>query len=391
MGNKFYNGDTDMIDLHLVGSRIRELRQKKGLTQSEFAEVLSVSFQAVSNWERGVTPPDIENLLRIASYFGILVDTLLAPGGEDLYLGIDGGGTKTEFTVVSSSGHIIKHSITSGSNPNDIGYENTERLITDEVIKIVTSSPSLKGIFCGVAGMATGDYAERLLTALKRLCPQAEIRVSSDAFNLFGLHDDADMVLIGGTGSVVFVRDGEEYKRLGGWGYLFDRAGSAYDIGRDAVCNALEEEDGNRDRSLLSLMLLKRMNASTMWEHINSLYSGGRAYIASFATTVFEAYRSGDEAAIGIIDQNAKALAGLLNSAVRLYGVNPIATVSGGLFEHHAYIMNKHIRAYSATELKTSDLPPVYGACKQACMIASCKVADNFYDNFKKTYGELKK
>ena len=60
---------TFMIDLNLIGNRIKELRCQKGLTQIEFAKILSVSFQAVSNWERGITPPDIENLINIASYF----------------------------------------------------------------------------------------------------------------------------------------------------------------------------------------------------------------------------------------------------------------------------------------------------------------------------------
>ena len=156
-----------MIDLHLVGNRIRELRQKNGLTQSEFAEILSVSFQAVSNWERGITPPDIENLMRMASYFGVLVDTLLSPIGEDLYLGIDGGGTKTEFVVVSSSGCVLKRMIKSGCNPNDIGYESTQELIIDGVYKTISEYPSVKGIFCGIAGMTTGNYAEKLHTALK--------------------------------------------------------------------------------------------------------------------------------------------------------------------------------------------------------------------------------
>ena len=79
-----------MIDPKLIGSRIRELRKKRGLTQSEFASIISVSFQAVSNWERGIAPPDIENLMIIASYFGVLVDTLIVPTGEDIYVGIDG-------------------------------------------------------------------------------------------------------------------------------------------------------------------------------------------------------------------------------------------------------------------------------------------------------------
>ena len=55
-----------MIDLNLIGNRIRDLRHQKGLTQSEFAKILSVSFQAVSSWDRGITPPDIENLINMS-------------------------------------------------------------------------------------------------------------------------------------------------------------------------------------------------------------------------------------------------------------------------------------------------------------------------------------
>lgn len=380
-----------MIDLHLVGGRIRELRQKKGLTQGEFAKILSVSFQAVSNWERGITPPDIENLMHMASYFGVLVDTLLSPIGEDLYLGIDGGGTKTEFVAVSSDGCVHRRLVLSGSNPNDIGYAATEELILEGVDQILSACPSIKGIFCGVAGMTTGDYAERLHAALKQRYPQIKIQVKTDALNLFALHDEADMVLIGGTGSVVFVKDGEDYRRLGGWGYLLDRAGSAYDIGRDAICHALEEEDLCKEPSALHRMLLQKMNTSTVWEHVNSLYSGGRSYIASFASTVFEAYRAKDQTATLLVDKHARALAELLNTAVRLYGVRPIATVSGGLFEHYPDVLCRHIRAYSKVELMTSELPPIYGACKKACAVASCRPSDRFYENFKKTYGETKK
>ena len=120
-----------MLDLNLIGSRIKELRIKRGLTQTEFAKILSVSFQAVSNWERGIAPPDIENLVSIASYFGVLIDTLLAPINENLYLGIDGGGTKTEFALVTADGHILKRIIEGGSNPNDIGISGTEKLISE--------------------------------------------------------------------------------------------------------------------------------------------------------------------------------------------------------------------------------------------------------------------
>ena len=246
-----------MIDLKLIGGRIRQLRQKRGLTQGELAQELAVSFQAVSNWERGIAPPDIENLIRIASFFGVLVDTLLSPQAEELYLGVDGGGTKTEFVLASSCGQVYKRVMKEGCNPNDAGYLNTERIISEGVNEIMAEYPAIKGVFCGIAGGSTGKYAERLRAMLKRILPTSKIQVMSDAFNLFALNDEADLVVISGTGSAVFAKNGDGFKRIGGWGYLFDKAGSAYDIGRDAISRALKEEDCGEPRSLLSSMLLK--------------------------------------------------------------------------------------------------------------------------------------
>ena len=77
-----------MIDLEYIGNRIRALRLERGLTQSEFADLLCISFQAVSNWERGIASPDLDNIVRIAELFGTTVDELLRQRGEDLFLGI---------------------------------------------------------------------------------------------------------------------------------------------------------------------------------------------------------------------------------------------------------------------------------------------------------------
>ena len=52
-----------MLDIRTLGSRIKELRKERGLTQDAFAGAIHVSFQAVSNWERGIAPPEIENLI----------------------------------------------------------------------------------------------------------------------------------------------------------------------------------------------------------------------------------------------------------------------------------------------------------------------------------------
>lgn len=378
-----------MFDIRLLGNRIKELRKQHGLTQNEFAEALNISFQAVSNWERGVTPPDLENVIRIAEYFGILTDDLLRPKNEDLFLGIDGGATKTEFAAVSADGRVHKRLLKSGCNPNDVGYDKTVAVLTDGIGEILSECHTVKNIFCGIAGISAGDYAKRLYTELKKRYGQIHIQIKSDPFNLFALNPCAELAVISGTGSSVFVKCGENYRRIGGWGYLFSRAGSAYDIGRDAVIEALYEEDMQQTPSLMSEMLRQKLNTATVWEHINTLYREGKPYIANLATVVFHAAREGDKKACGIIDGNAKALADQLNAGIELYGVKPIAVASGGLFENYRDIMTEHVQKYTPVTLSLCELPPIYGACRNACAVTACHLSDEFYENFKKTYGGI--
>jgi len=49
-----------------MGQRIAARRKELGMTQNDFAQKLGISFQAVSNWERGETMPEIERIKDIA-------------------------------------------------------------------------------------------------------------------------------------------------------------------------------------------------------------------------------------------------------------------------------------------------------------------------------------
>ena len=64
-----------MGNVHL-GDKIRELRKKKSITQEALASALSVSPQAVSKWESGLTYPDMCLIPVIAGYFEVSLDTL---------------------------------------------------------------------------------------------------------------------------------------------------------------------------------------------------------------------------------------------------------------------------------------------------------------------------
>ncbi len=61
-----------------IGQKIKEARQRSGLTQAQLAEQLTVSRQAVTKWESDRGIPDIENLKLIARYLNVSLDQLLA-------------------------------------------------------------------------------------------------------------------------------------------------------------------------------------------------------------------------------------------------------------------------------------------------------------------------
>ena len=58
-------------------NRIKELRKKFGLSQGVLADMLHVHQTAISQWERGTTTPDIDNLQGMSELFSVSVDYLL--------------------------------------------------------------------------------------------------------------------------------------------------------------------------------------------------------------------------------------------------------------------------------------------------------------------------
>ena len=59
-----------------VGGFLAALRKAKGYTQAEAAELLGVSNKTVSNWETGVSSPDISMLPALAELYGVTCDEI---------------------------------------------------------------------------------------------------------------------------------------------------------------------------------------------------------------------------------------------------------------------------------------------------------------------------
>lgn len=63
--------------MQTIGKRLAEIRKSKKFKQTELAEMLNVSQQVISNIERGVTAPDIEQLKKFADIYNISLDQLV--------------------------------------------------------------------------------------------------------------------------------------------------------------------------------------------------------------------------------------------------------------------------------------------------------------------------
>ncbi len=66
-----------MFDMIEIGRRIATYRKEKGMTQMGLANQLGVSYQAVSNWERGESMPDISKLEDLSKELGASIDEIL--------------------------------------------------------------------------------------------------------------------------------------------------------------------------------------------------------------------------------------------------------------------------------------------------------------------------
>ena len=66
------------MDMKKVGKRIQEMRQRRGMTQSELAQELAMTPKYISNIECGGKSPTLETFLAIANALQIDANSLLA-------------------------------------------------------------------------------------------------------------------------------------------------------------------------------------------------------------------------------------------------------------------------------------------------------------------------
>ena len=369
-----------------IGNNIRMLREKKGLTQRILADQVLVSFQAISAWERGLSIPDLENAVRLAEFFDVSVDALLSESGETLLVGIDGDSNKTEFVLFEKDGTVKNVVRLAGSNPNDKDLDHSLAVLSRGLEQLLGNNiPRI--IFVGVAGLSQSSY-QRAVT--ERLGDKFHTKVVADwdAANVLsmGVDPENSIAVVCGTGSSVYVRKGDEQYHYGGWGYLFDQAGSAYDVGKDAIRCALAQEDGLIEKNLLTDMLHEALGGK-VFDNISTIYKNGRPYIAGFSRFVMKAAQEGDENARKILYDNAARLALLIRTAVKRHGAPGGVIASGGFLKNEMF--RGMVEEQAGVNLEIPALPSVYGACIEAMRAENEQIPETFRRKFVDSYSMI--
>ena len=146
-----------------IGNFIKKIRKDNNLSQSEFADRLGVSFQAVSKWENGKNLPDLSTLQLIKKEFNVKIDDiidgkaevktnnkkfyiimfilsvlilvfvvfLIIKNSDDTFLFNEISSTNTDFSV---SGSIVKTSDRTSIIINNVNYKGEEdNTVYDEI------------------------------------------------------------------------------------------------------------------------------------------------------------------------------------------------------------------------------------------------------------------
>jgi N-acetylglucosamine kinase-like BadF-type ATPase len=162
-------------------------------------------------------------------------------------LGIDGGGSKTNFLLVDGDRQIAR--LQSGaSNWLSIGADGAAEAIRDGASRL--PDHAIDSVCGGFAGAGRDEGRLFYQQVLRNLFPHSRIRVESDAFIAYigAIGLEPGVLLIAGTGSIAIARRADGgMMRVGGWGPHFGDEGSGFWIGREAVRIALRLQDTDDD------------------------------------------------------------------------------------------------------------------------------------------------
>jgi N-acetylglucosamine kinase len=239
----------------------------------------------------------------------------LAPLRE-LVAGVDGGGTRTRAVVLD--GHrVIGEGEAGPSNPLRVGVSSGVTAIRDAIDRACAAAlihrDDLDAVGIGLAGVRRKDIRTRMHDVLVESLGVETIEIVSDGdIALYGATDGKPgVVIISGTGSIsVGVNRHGKRVYAGGWGPVAGDEGSGSWIARRALQMVARASDGRGPQTALTEAACEYFQVSAAEDLSTAIYAPTitNDRIAGFSRLVIATARTGDEVALGIIDEAGKEL-----------------------------------------------------------------------------------
>jgi N-acetylglucosamine kinase-like BadF-type ATPase len=304
-----------------------------------------------------------------------------------VYLGVDGGGTKTAFCLLAPDGTIVSQVRASGIYYFSAGLALVGRVLEEGVRDVCSqagiSASSIRYAFIGLPGYgeASADL-DALDAAPRSVLGHGRYVVDNDMVcgwaGSLGASDGINVV--SGTGSIAYgVRDGEGL-RAGGWSELFGDEGSAYWIAAQGLRAFSKMSDGRMPAGALLEVFRERLALPADLDLIDLVvnrWQGDRTQIAGLCPYVVEAAELGDPAACAILGHAARELALHVDTIRRRLAFpadEPVAVSwSGGTFNAKPLVeaFTRELAAlYDGYQLRRPLYTPDVGAAMYAARLS---------------------
>ncbi|HTH38475.1 MAG TPA: BadF/BadG/BcrA/BcrD ATPase family protein [Pyrinomonadaceae bacterium] len=243
---------------------------------------------------------------------------------HQLYLGVDGGGTKTHIALMSPGGKIRCEGFAGPSNPLRVGVEtavaNIVKAINEACDNGAVSRGDIVAATIGLAGVRRADLRQRVRERFIKSAGIHHATVITDAeIALYATtQGKPGLVVIAGTGSICLGKNEKgEIAISGGWGPLAGDEGGGVGIAQTALHSVAKASDGRGIPTALSESAAEYFRASGPENLIVAIYSPqvDNSRIAGFARFVVDAAKEGDAVAVNIMQEAGSEL-GLAACAV---------------------------------------------------------------------------
>ena len=248
-----------------------------------------------------------------------------------LVLGLEGGGTKTDWIFLrhqDSNSELIEKGKLPPSN-----LKLTSATHLKEIFQTLPANVTHVGIY--LAGCVTEQDREQLLRLGRQIWPAASIRAGSDRESALtaAFGKENGITVISGTGSAVTGRKNGRMEKAGGRGHLLGDRGGAYVICMEGLRLALRTYDLDHITSPMAQAILRDLSLSHMEELINWVQTADKTAISRLCPVLFASAIDGDEEMMGVIRAGAQTLATYTESVSKwLDFPAPQVRLLGGIF-----------------------------------------------------------